>query len=194
MTEYHLLFANAGPSPATPQAVENALKAPDAPAVAKKMTYLHTADEGETTTHLWNDYVSGAEVRLVEDDHLECVYAVVTAEDGDDAAKVRDQLRGKFETITCDAVRKALKADMAKSTNLFVQLTLCGDDASPASEDLILDGLAHTEPTVRRAATTAAALLRTPRLIDEVDRLVDDEPDEAAARLMIGALRLAGRD
>jgi len=141
--------------------------------------------EGVTTTHLVDERGRGA-VAVTVDHQMPAAYAIVKAEDDDEAARLVAALRS-LGVVDREDQRAQVAAASGPDlgTELIRLAVLVRDDQwEPAELDDVRRGLGADDPTVRADAAMALALRPDRRPADAVEQALAAETDEEAQAVL----------
>ena len=139
--------------------------------------------------HLWQGMYPGDTLKIIEDDAMGGMYAVIASEDADNAREVYDTLGKAIGKIDCEQVRDVIAADVVAEHLRMPMLSLCNSKKHDAkTEKLLLDWIDHDDAEVRLAAAQVMGMLGWPKLHESLEKVRPEEKDERVRRVIDFAL------
>lgn len=139
--------------------------------------------------HLWQGMYPGDTLKIVEDDLMGGMYAVIASEDADNAHEVYDTLKRAIGMLDCEQVRDVIAADVVAEHLRMPMLSLCNSKKhDEKTEKLLLDWIDHDDVEVRLAAAQVMGMLGWPKLHESLEKVRAKEKDERVRRVIDFAL------
>jgi hypothetical protein len=154
------------------------------------LAYRRSENSGEgVRQHLWQGMYPGDTLKIVEDEVMGCMYAVIASEDAANAREVYDTLERAIGTLDCEQVRGVIAADVVAEHLRMPMLSLCNSKKhDEKTEKLLLDWIDHDDAEVRLAAAQVMGMLRWPKLRKSLETVRAGEKDERVRRVIDFAL------
>jgi hypothetical protein len=139
--------------------------------------------------HLWQGMYPDDTLKIVEDDLMGGMYAVIASDDADNAREVYDTLDQAIGKFDCEQVRGVIAADVAAEHVRMPMLSLCNSKKhDEKTEKLLLDWIDHDDAEVRLAAAQVMGMLGWPTLRKSLETARAGEKDERVLRVIDFAL------
>lgn len=139
--------------------------------------------------HLWQGMYPGDTLKIIEDDLMGGMYAVIASEDADNARAVYDTLGQAIGKFDCEQVRDVIAADVVAEHLRMPMLSLCNSKKhDEKTEKLLLDWIDHDDAEVRLATAQVMGMLGWPRLRKRLEAVRPGEKDERVRRVIDFAL------
>jgi hypothetical protein len=157
--------------------------------ISEALVGLGANEQEPQTGDLQSWRLDGSDIILFEDPGLHLEQLVV---EGDDAAEVAEQLRGRIPTYSPSDM-PALFEDVESDDELIEKLAILAAVAPAEAEPRLMEffriGFNSPDSIVRERTALASAVPRWPELRKEVKRLADGDPDEDVRETAVIALR-----
>lgn len=147
----------------------------------------------EVDVHIWQGGHSDDQVRIVEDQIIDCVYAVFQSDDQRLVNELRSAFRRNIEYRKCSAIQESLPKMILSHPGSIMQLSLCESKQHDPQTERLLNSLStHQATDVRSSAVQTMGVLGWPSLLTSLQKLRETESDSNILNLINFALSQHG--